>query len=92
MTTVDWLIQQLNAMDLLKIVDGSNAITFTIKQAKEMEKQQQDEFGIGFAEWITTEKSKYSILYGNQEKRFATFEKDYTSKELLEIYKKENNL
>ena len=63
-----------------------------LEQAKEMEKQQQDEFAIGFAKWITTEKSKYSILYGNQEKRFATFEKDYTAKELLEIYKKESNL
>ena len=51
-----------------------------------------DEFAIGFAEWITSEKSKYSILYGNQEKRFATFEEDYTPKELLEIYKKEKGL
>jgi hypothetical protein len=39
-SAVEWLIEQLNAMDLLKIVDGSNAITFTIEQAKEMEKQQ----------------------------------------------------
>ena len=39
-TAVEWIIEQLNAMDLLKIVDGSNAITFTIEQAKEMEKQQ----------------------------------------------------
>jgi hypothetical protein len=51
-----------------------------------------DEFAIGFAEWLTNEKSEYSILYGNQEKRFATFEEDYTAKELLEIYKKESNL
>ena len=51
-----------------------------------------DEFAIGFAKWITSEESEYAILYGNQEKRFATFEKDYTSKELLEIYKKESNL
>jgi hypothetical protein len=51
-----------------------------------------DDFAIGFAEWITSEKSKYSILYGNQEKRFATFEEDYTPKELLEIYKKEKGL
>jgi hypothetical protein len=51
-----------------------------------------DEFAIGFAEWLTNEKSEYSILYGNQEKRFATFEEDYTPKELLEIYKKKSNL
>jgi hypothetical protein len=51
-----------------------------------------DEFSIGFAEWFTNEKSEYSIMYGNQEKRFATFTKDYTTKELLEIYKKEQGL
>jgi len=51
-----------------------------------------DEFAIGFAEWFTNEESEYSIMYGNQEKRFATFTKDYTAKELLEIYKKEKGL
>jgi hypothetical protein len=82
MTAVEWLCEKYHLKQDIEIV----------KEAKEMEKQQQDEFGIGFAEWITTEKSKYSILYGNQEKRFATFKKDYTPKELLEIYKKESNL
>ena len=51
-----------------------------------------DEFAIGFAEWFTNEKSKYSVMYGKQEKRFATFTKEYTAKELLEIYKKEKGL
>jgi hypothetical protein len=51
-----------------------------------------DEFAIEFAEWITSEKSKYSIMYGNQNKRFADFDKEYTSKELLEIFKKEKGL
>ena len=51
-----------------------------------------EEFTIGFAEWFTNEKSEYSIMYGNQEKRFATFTKEYTTKELLEIYKKEKGL
>jgi hypothetical protein len=49
-----------------------------------------DDYAISFAEWITNEKSKYAIMYGNQEKRFATFSKDCTTKELLEIFKKEN--
>ncbi len=82
MTAVEWLCEKYHLKQDIEIV----------KEAKEMDKQQQDEFAIGFAEWITSEKSKYSILYGNQEKRFATFEKDYTAKELLEIYKKESNL
>ena len=55
-------------------------------------KQTADEFAIGFAEWFTNEQSPYSIAYGNQEVRFSDFRKDYTIKELLEIYKKENDL
>jgi hypothetical protein len=51
-----------------------------------------DDYAIEFVEWITNEKSKYAIMYGNQEKRFATFSKDYTTKELLEIFKKEKGL
>ena len=51
-----------------------------------------DEFAIGFADWLTNEKSEYSVMYGNQEKRFATFNEDFTIKELLEIYKKEKGL
>ena len=51
-----------------------------------------EEFAIGFADWLTNEKSEYSVMYGNQEKRFATFNEDFTIKELLEIYKKEKGL
>ena len=51
-----------------------------------------DEFAIGFAEWFTNEQSPYSITYGNQEVRFSDFRKDYTIKELLEIYKIEKGL
>lgn len=51
-----------------------------------------DDFAIGFAEWFTNEQSPYSIMNGNQEKRFSDFRKDYTIKELLEIYKKDKGL
>jgi hypothetical protein len=51
-----------------------------------------DLFTIDFLEWLTNEKSKYAIMYGNQDKRFSTFEKDYTPKELLQLYKKEKGL
>lgn len=51
-----------------------------------------DEYAADFAEWLTNGKSKYSIMYGNQEKRFSTFDEDYTPKELLEIFKKEKGL
>jgi hypothetical protein len=51
-----------------------------------------DDFAIGFAEWFTNEQSPYSIMFANQEIRFSDFRKDYTIKELLEIYKKEKGL
>lgn len=53
----------------------------------EMEKQQKDDYAIELLEWLTNEKSKFAILYGNQKERFATIEEDYTSKQLLEIFK-----
>ncbi len=63
-----------------------------IQAGIEETEEDRDEFTIGFVEWFTNEKSTYSIMYGNQEKRFSTFKKDYTVKELLEIYKKYKSL
>jgi hypothetical protein len=51
-----------------------------------------DLFTIDFLDWLTNEKSKYAIMYGDQDKRFSTFENDYTPKELLQLYKKEKGL
>lgn len=53
-----------------------------IEQAKEMEMEKQDEFAIGFAEW------HLNISMGDD---YAKFEEN-TTKELLEIYKKEKGL
>lgn len=77
MTAVEFLVEMFDLKSDLAIIE----------QAKEMENKQQDEFAIGFVEWFTSEKSEYSIMYGNQEKRFATFTKAYTTKQLLEQFK-----
>jgi hypothetical protein len=69
MTAVEWLCEQYHLKQDIEIV----------KQAKEMEKKQQEEFAIGFAEWS---KSLY----------VATDYKLKNTKELLEIYKKEKGL
>ena len=87
-TAVEYIEEYLRFKGL--IVNDKNvpqALIGVINQAKEMEKQQQDEFAIGFVEWFTSEKSEYSIMYGNQDKRFATFTKEYTTKQLLEQFK-----
>ena len=97
-TAVEWLFEELHS-SIEKFKNHNDYVKGYLlhkinahKQAREMEKQQQDEFAIGFADWLTNEKSEYSVMYGNQEKRFATFNEDFTIKELLEIYKKEKGL
>lgn len=66
----------------------------TMLSEYELNKLEQiaDDYAIELLEWLTNEKSKFVILYGNQKERFATIEEDYTSKELLEIFKKEKKL
>ena len=72
-TAVEWLEEQFNNPNI------PNSQTL-FNQAKEMEKQQQDEFAKGFAEWLL-------IIY-NEDIIYDA----YTKKELLEIYKKEEGL
>ncbi len=37
-------------------------------------------------EWLTDSQCVYSVMYGNQDKRFYCNDKDYTIDEILEIY------
>ncbi len=71
-TAVEWLVSKLPQRML-------NYLKEEIEQAREMEKQQQDEFAIEFAEWLIEKEREYPnrIIRG---------------KELLEIYKKEKGL
>jgi hypothetical protein len=72
-TAVEWLVDELPKGDF----EHQQKV---IEQAKEIEKQQQDEFAIGFAEWLLDLK-----LWQNE-----IFIKNSTEK-LLEIYKKEKD-
>lgn len=51
------------------------------------EQSKRDEFAVGLLNFITSEKVPYAILYGNQSKRFSDLKKEYTSKQIVEIYK-----
>ena len=42
-------------------------------------------------DWLTNEKSEFSIMYGNQDKRFASNDKDYTIDEIIEIFETRHN-
>jgi hypothetical protein len=85
-TAVEWMVEQIQ-----------NNIHHTIKipieyfeQALEMEKQQQDDFAIGFAEWCDNE--GYTQVNNLSLWKSLDDEKGKYSKELLEIYKKDKGL
>lgn len=44
MTAVEQLIDQLTSIGVLEIPKGSNAVTYIIQQAKEMEREQRIDF------------------------------------------------
>ena len=75
-SAVKWLVNKLN--DDFENNDFLISYANEIAQAKEIEKQQQDEFAIGFKDWC------------DNEGRFVIGTN--TTKELLEIYKKEKGL
>jgi hypothetical protein len=68
-TAVEWLEEQLNKNNEILFISDD-----LLEQAKEMEKQQKDEFAIGFAEWLIEKEREHPnrIIRG---------------KRLLEIYK-----
>ena len=80
-TAVEWLVQETPNMHW---EDAYWADLF--ERAKEMEKQEQDEFAIGFAEWV--EYSCWKI----ESDRYLYEDDQFSTKELLEIYKKEKGL
>ena len=79
-TAVEWLIKEFN-------IEGFDA---TVKFVKEMEKQKQDNFAIGFAEWCIKKRIDFfdSTEIG-ETYTIDGFVSKYKINELLEIYKKE---
>jgi hypothetical protein len=74
-SAVGWIIDQLFELRNPTL----NQIEI-VKKAREIEKQQQDEFAIGFAEWIVIAYTGKMML------------ETYNVAELLEIYKKQKGL
>ena len=72
-TAVEWIVEEL-----YDFIIWNDKAKYVLKQALEMEKQQQDEFAIGFYEWRSTTPIKNID--------------QYTNKETLEMYKKEKGL
>lgn len=77
-TAVEWLAIEL--YEKFEMRGDGLLYDDILKQAKEMEKNQQDEFAIGFGEWKDSNITELNYSYIN------------STKELLEIYKKEKGL
>ena len=76
-TAVEWLVSKLNLFNITK--EEHYEILCQIElEAKEMEKQQQDEFSINFLHWY---------LNNDDIKKFS-----YSYENLLKTYKKEKTL
>jgi len=86
-TAVEWLAKEL--LREHPILTNHDAI----QQAKEMEKQQQNEFAIGFAEWCIKKRIDFfdSTEIG-ETYTINGFVSRYKMNELLEIFKKEKGL
>jgi hypothetical protein len=57
-------------------------------QACEKSAQITENITIELLEWLSSEKSKYGILYGEQTERFCCNDRDYTSKEIFDLFVK----
>jgi hypothetical protein len=85
-TAVEWLINELTK-------NGFNFKLYKkeIEKAEEMEKQQSDDYAIEFAEWLPKNEYWWNRKQKMYKKMFINETFFYTTKELLEIFKKENN-
>ena len=76
MTAVEWFVEKIK----IKYDIDFYHIKKEINQSKEMEKRQKDDYAIEFAEWYGVKCILSSLDY------------HLTTKELLEIFKKEKGL
>jgi len=76
-TAVEWLVEEAN------LLENNGWILPLIEQAKEMEKQQQDDFAIEFTEW----KDKFISEIDDWKQDGVYLKNNYSIKELLEQFK-----
>ena len=79
MTAIDWLVEQMLVNNYIKKKQYENCKSWLIDEAKELEKEQTDDFAVEFAEWYL------NMWHRDDDSSFD----DNSPKELLEIFKKE---
>ena len=90
-TAVEWLQEQLKDVKYNPLEKNgySNALERLYEQAKEMEKQQQDELAIDFIKWTISQEAEdliYDLKMVGEVSEFPTTE------EVFKVYKKFKNL
>ena len=87
-SAVEWLVNKLNLFNITK--EEHYEILCQIElEAKEMEKQQQDELAIGFVKWVVSPVTS-DLLHDLE--IVGEIDVNITPEKLLEIYKKEKGL
>jgi len=82
---VDWLLEQMLVNNYINKNQYDNCNSWLTDEAKEIEKQQKDEYAIEFVNWIINPDT--TDLFHDLE-LFGEIDKEVTTKQLLEIYKK----
>ena len=85
-TAVEWLVEELQEADY--IPKDSLIMKYVIEQAKEMEKQQQDEFAIDFIKWTISKEADDLI---HDLKMVGEVSKIPTAEEVFKVYKRFKN-
>jgi hypothetical protein len=88
-TAVEWLLENLINEPFSEEDFKHNFNVWN--KAEEMEKQQSDDYAIEFAEWLPKNEYWWNRKQKMYKKMFINETFFYTTKELLEIFKKENN-
>ena len=79
MTAIDWLVEQMLVNNYINKKQEENCKSWLIDEAKQLEKEQTDDFAVEFAEWYL------NMWHRDDDSSFD----DNSPKELLEIFKKE---
>ena len=74
-----------------KLYINPYSFKLTVESAENFE-QIADEFAIEFSEWCTYYRDKNRNVYGDMLHAKSKYDDTYTTKELLEIFKKEKGL
>jgi len=88
-TAVEWLAENID--NLIPYVNDYSAKKFNelVKQAKEIEKQQQDELAIDFIKWTISQEAE-DLIYDL--KMVGEVSKFPTTEEVFKVYKRFKNL